>query len=379
MIDKYQIKGIYDMRLFFSLYVLIFIGIPLHAQSNVYSQNLSALDIEAIQLTRLEDNSLILEIEGTSDLCGEIIISEWYTEVMVDSLSEPLAGDSRRSSSGQQYANISIFILPEDDSTCDLETQHTISIEMPITIDMVHVPDYRDGSFQDTVLLVNDFTAWFYLVDEDDVSSSNGQAIDIGETALIRWQKIDSILEELYSVGASGGSAIPWIQGYHPDGCEAVSHVNIIINPVESNHYTINVFRLLPIDTICSASIQPFILTATGVVPQSDIILNLAEMSYRIFIGEGVIGSVQRRYPTIISTDIQVIDEGFRLQLTMDLSENCDVPISIEQVTIDNISFLNMYYDVAENLICADEEIILEESILIPSLPIVINGIPVFE
>jgi len=354
-------------------------GISLHAQSNVYSQNLSALDIQALQLTRFEDNSLILEIAGTSEICGEIIISEWYTEVRVDSYSEPLAGDSRTGASGQQYANISILILPDDDSVCDLDTHRIISIEMPMTIDMVYVPDYRDESFQDTVLLVNDFAAWFYLVDEDDTSSSNGQAIDIGETDLIRWQKIDSILEELYSVGASPGAAIPWIQGYHPDGCEAVSHVNIIIDPVEANQYTANVFRLLPMDTICPASIQPFILTAAGVVPQSDIILNLAEMSYRIFMGEAIISPVQRRYPTIISTDIQAIDEGFHLQLMTGLSENCDVPISIEQVTIDNISFLNIYYDVVEDLICTDEEITLEESIIIPSLPIVINGMPVFE
>ena len=367
------------MRLIFSLCLLVLLVIPLHAQSDVYSQNLSALDIQAIRITRSENDSLILEIEGTSEACGEIIISEWYSEVRIESFSQPLAGDIRRGASGQQYANISIFILPGDDSTCDLDTAHIISIEMPMSIDMVYVPDNRDEAFQDTVLLVNDFAAWFYLAGQDDTDSGAGQAIDIGETDLIRWQKIDSTLEELYSLGADPGSAIPWIQGFHPDGCEAASHVNIILDPVEANHYTADVFRLLPMDTMCPASIQPFILTATGVVPQTDIILNLGEMSHRIFVAENIMSPVQRQYPTIISTDIETTDEGFRLQLMVSLSENCDAPISIQQAEIDHIAFVNLYYDVVEDAICTYEEVILEETILIPSLPLVINGISVFE
>lgn len=174
------------MRLIFGLCLLVLLIVPLQAQEVMDNQNLSLLDVQAVRITRTEDDALSLEIEATSDVCGELLIHEWYSEVAVDARSSEaitiLAGDARRTASGQQYANLSLYILTDDSDDCNGE--HIISLALPPTIEMQNVPDNRDASFQDTVLLVNDFATWFHIDNEDNTSTSLGQTIDIGETEL---------------------------------------------------------------------------------------------------------------------------------------------------------------------------------------------------
>jgi hypothetical protein len=346
---------------------------PLHAQGGIYSRALSPLDITTVHIIRTNRDPLTLKIEVVAASCGDTISTEWYSDVYIDFLSERPAGDSSRPAY-RQYLNLSLFTLPSDDDSCDLD--RVVEIELPEFIEMPDVPNRGVPSTEwDAILLVNDFATWFTLVDDTETNQSLGQVIDFGETELIRWQKVDSVVENLYSVGADPGILLPWFEGYHPDGCEAPTLVNLTRDPVESDNYTAEVFQLLPVDAICPAAIQPFVVTAAGVVPQRDLVLNFGETAYHVVAHDGLPETpVQRRYATSVITQIEPTDEGFRVQVNA-TAENYDVPINFSQAEIDGVTFLNIYYDVPAELGDSDKEITVEEVVNVPTLPIIVNGV----
>lgn len=367
------------------LCVLMLLMTPLQAQHDRESGEgaLSALDITALHVTRADENVLTLEIEGLAAACGNTntLIMEWFSDVYIDFLSTPThtipAGDSARRMPTQRYINLSLFTVP-DESACDLSIPTSVTLDLPKTVTMPDVPLYhRELSTDwDIILLVNDFAAWFYLADATDdaeTTPNRGQPIGMGKTALTRWQKVDSIIEDLYSLGADPGILIPWLQGYHPDGCEAPTLVNITRSPVEPDHYSADVFRLLPIDSICPATVQPFVVSALGVVPQRNIILTFGDGSLRLKL-DNTITPVQRLYATIETTHISPIEGGYSLQVSASLSENCSVPVTLPQAEVDEVTFLHIYYDVSSDLTCTDEKVTVKARITFTTLPIIVNG-----
>lgn len=286
----------------FVLCVLVLLLTPLHAQDNIDPGELTPLDITAVNITRADDDLLTLEIEGIGATCGDIITTEWYSDVYIDFITTETvdaipAGDLPRHFTYQRYITFTLATLPDENASCDLDAPQVVTIELPRTIKMPDVPNYEfelTGQW-DVVLLVNDFAAWFYLAEdaETEIVSGRGQPLEVGETALTRWEKVDSIIENLYSLGADPGYWIPWLEGYHADGCEAPTLVNIVRDAIEHDDYTANVFRLLPADTVCPDTIQPFVVSAFGVLPQRDLILNLGDISYRILVSDNTVTPIE--------------------------------------------------------------------------------------
>lgn len=296
------------MKRSFVLCVLVVLLTPLHAQDISDPGELTPLDITAVHITRADDDRLTLDIEGIGATCGDIITTEWYSDVYIDfitteTVDELPAGDLPRRLAYQRYITFTLSTLPDENAACDLDAPQVVTIEVPRTIKMPDVPNYEfelDEKW-DVVLLVNDFAAWFYLAEdaETEIVSGRGQPLEVGEIALTRWQKVDSTIENLYSLGADPGYWIPWLEGYHADGCEAPTRVNIVRDAymrdtIEHDLYTANVFRLLPADSVCPDMIQPFVVSAFGVLPQRDLILSLGDISYRILVSDGTVTPVER-------------------------------------------------------------------------------------
>lgn len=293
------------MKRSFVLCVLVLLLTPLHAQDTDISDTdeLTPLEITDVHITRADDDLLTLDIEGLAATCGDIISAEWYADVYIDFIRTEAvdaipAGDLPRRLAYQRYITFTLATLPDENASCDLDASQVVTIELPRTIKMPDVPNYEHeltGEWE-VVLLVNDFATWFYLAEdaETEIVSGRGQPLEVGETALTRWQKVDSTIENLYSLGADPGYAIPWLEGYHADGCEAATLVNIVRDATEHDLYTANVFRLLPVDTICPHATQPFVVSAFGVLPQRDLILNLGDISYRILVSENTVTPVER-------------------------------------------------------------------------------------
>lgn len=358
-------------RLFVFGVFLLVMNVPLHAQASIYSRELSPLDITAVHIVRSSSDPLTLKIEGIASTCGNSIHTEWYSDVYIDFLGERPAAD--RVQVGivyHQFINLSLFTLPSDDHGCDLD--RIVEIELPEFIEMPDVPNRAAPSTEwDAVLLVNDYPAWFTLADDSDIAQA--QPIDFGETELIRWQKVDSVIEDLYSLGADPGYYLPWLEGYHPDGCEAPTLVNITRNPIENDNYTANVFRLLPEEAICPTTIQPFVVTAAGVVPQRDILLHLGGTSIRVDSFAGTTTPAERRYASNVTAQIESTGDGFHVLVSATV-ENYDVPVNVSQAEIEGVTFLNIYYDVPTELPETDKEITVEEVINVSTLPIIVNG-----
>lgn len=298
------------MKRLLMLCVFTLVTVPLYAQDDSDIPELIPLEISALHITRADDDLLNLQIEGSAATCGDLITAEWYSDVhrefiTTETVDTIPAGDLPTRLTYQRYITITLSTLPddEDDAACDLDSLSTqvVTMELPRTITMPNVPNYEREPDEDwsVVLLVNDFAAWFYLANdgkddeaETETQPARGQAIDTGETMLIRWQKVDSSIEGLYSIGADPGYLIPWIEGYHPDGCEAPTLVNIVRDASmrdSIDHYTFSVFRLLPPDSICTDEIQPFVVSAMGVLPQRDLILSFGGQSYRFSRSDGTL------------------------------------------------------------------------------------------
>lgn len=345
------------------------------AQEQNIAPALSQLQIETVRITRSPDNQLLATIQATATSCGEVFIMDWSTAVGIDFLlvsstdSLP-AGEVERAASLQQYINLWLFTLPTEDLTCDLDLLQTVQIELPA------VPEYWYESRWETILLINEFAGWFYLADETPSSSTNRQSQPLytGETSLVPWQKVDSVVEQLYSVGANPGTFIPWFQVYHGDDCEAPAHVNLILN----NHsepavFEVDIFRLLPLDAECDEAIIPFVAGASGAIPQRDFILTFGDKTLHYSSETITTTAIDRRYLTIHQIVVQPDSEGYEMQIISSLSETCDSPVELSQAVVDDITFLSLYYDVFENTICTEESTIYEVTIEVDELPVIVN------
>lgn len=353
--------------LIFGLFIM-----PILAQDDVFNDALSPVEIDTVTITRRSENDISLHIEWLASDCGELFIysdsSEVYLEFTAPPEGDPQpAGDMSRNNR-HRYINLSLFTVPDNTGDCDSDEIRSTDVDISSHINF-------DPEFEpDTILLINDFAAWLQLV-EPDVEGMSPQYIDTGETELVRWQKVDSAIETLYSLGADPQSFIPWIQGYHPDGCQSPTMMNITAHPVENDHYTVEVFRLLPLDTICPASIQEFIVSAGGVVPQRDIILTIGDsLSYQVFAFDGEVIPATRRYIPVDTVEISAVDSAYEISIEGTQTESCDSEVITQQVEIEGISFISIYYDVPDTAICTDDLSPYQQTLTVNSVPVVING-----
>jgi hypothetical protein len=117
------------------------------------------------------------------------------------------------------------------------------------------------------------------------------------------------------------------VQGYHPDGCQADTQINLL--PLSSDWLTIMIYRNVPQGIACTLNIIPFeqVLSLDGLMFDEETPLELAllevnDLSY--FVREGELFPAQRDYPFIEGRNVYNEFAPVRLEVIGTFEDNCD-------------------------------------------------------
>jgi hypothetical protein len=310
-------------------------------------QSLHPLQIMSVYIHRTPKNELSLTIKGWAEICG----SEPFVTYV--SNAETMYWNSY---TNNQVIEIHLNILP-DSSDCEADYLHTINL----TEEFIEDRHY--------VILVNDFAAWIALGESAEHSV---QHIDFGETELIRWQKIDSHIDSLDTVGASAERHVLWLRGSHPDDCNSTDVFAVLIPDItEDQFYRASVFQLFPENVQCTSTTTEFLLPIESNLWQSRAAYVEIGNNLYHYIPHDT-WQVVKRFPMAIQTwKIVEQKDTFLIEIQGKIPAHCPYPVDVIQ---GNFS-IHVFVEIPEDVDCGGVPTFVKQNLNVGMLPVVVNGV----